>query len=68
MTAKTLTIPAEWLQKVASATGMELIELEDMVIRMWDRGYSKAEIEHAVSLLARAKGNSIVFTRKGAPN
>ena len=68
MPSKTLTIPAKWLYKVALATGIAENELETMVIRMWDKGYTRAEIENTMALLARAKGNTVVFTRKGGSN
>ena len=63
-----LTIPNGWLEKVSTAVGIERDELSVMVHRMFQRGTSKAEIEQAMTYLAKANGKTLMFVSSNGRN
>ena len=63
-----LTIPNGWLEKVSTAVGIERDELSVMVHRMFQRGTSKAEIEQAMTYLAKANGKTLAFVVSSGKN
>jgi len=63
-----LTIPNGWLEKVSTAVGIERDELSAMVHRMFQRGTSKAEIEQAMTYLAKANGKTLMFVSSNGRN
>lgn len=63
-----LTIPNGWLEKVSTAVGIERDELSVMVHRMFQRGTSKAEIEQAMTYLAKANGKTLMFVSSNGKN
>jgi hypothetical protein len=63
-----LTIPNTWLEKVASAVGMPQDDVSSMVHKMFQYGASKAEIEQAMTYLAKSNGKTLMFVSSNGKN